>query len=88
MSGPGEDEPVAPDVKTDKQLLMECIAAFKALAPAAPNNAAIRTAKLEKVYGIFIKHNKLKDYKPYDSIDVRLWLIQFEAAIDSNASAD
>ena len=89
-SGPAPGAPIAEaaaDDKTEKQLLMECIAAFRALAPAGPNHVAIRASKLEKLYGIFIsKHSLLIDYKPYDSIDVRRWLIQFDAAIDSHAS--
>ena len=86
--------------KTDKELLLQYIdstsRAFEKLTEAmeklstaapAPDDAAIRVAKLEKLYGYFIKHTKLREYKPYDSIDVRLWFQQFDAAIDSIASA-
>ena len=94
---PPENE-VAPE-KTDRELLLEYIgsnataldkltAALAVLAaPTVPDEGAIRIAKLEKLYGFFIKHTKLKEYKPYDSIDVRLWLQQFDAAVDSIASA-
>ena len=85
--------------KTDRELLMEYIAAnaqamakltdaVAALAPPVPpDDVAVRTAKMEKLYGFFIKHTKLKEYKPCDSEDVRLWLQQFDADIDSIASA-
>ena len=92
---PPENE-VAPE-KTDRELLLEYIgsnataldkltAALAVLAaPTVPDEGAIRIAKLEKLYGFFIKHTKLKEYKPYDSIDVRLWLHQFDAAVLSSA---
>ena len=93
------DEVPAVD-KTDKELLLQYIdstsKAFEKLTEAmeklstqapVPNDAAIRVTKLEKLYGYFIKHTKLKEYKPYDSVDVRLWFQQFDAAIDSIASA-
>ncbi|CAL4212627.1 unnamed protein product, partial [Meganyctiphanes norvegica] len=38
---------------------------------AADDKTDKQTAKLEKLYGILIsKHNQLRDYKPYDSIDL------------------
>ena len=93
------DEVPAVD-KTDKELLLQYIdstsKAFEKLTEAmeklstqapVPNDAAIRVTKLEKLYGYFIKHTKLKEYKPYDSVDVRLWFQQFDAAIDSIANA-
>ena len=86
--------------KTDRELIRECMEsnalaiqkmteALAALAAPArpPDEAVVRATKLEKLYGFFIKHTKLKEYKPYDSIDVRLWLQQFDAAIESIASA-
>ena len=75
--------------KSDRELLLECIAALTANLSAAqiPNAADIRATKMEKLYGFFIKHTKLKDYKPYDSIDVKQWLQQFDATIDQIASA-
>ena len=97
---PPDDEAAAPAAeKTDRELLLQYMdttsrafsklteAMDKLATPAAANEVAIRTAKLEKLYGYFIKHTKLKEYKPYDSIDVRLWFQQFDAAIDSIASA-
>ena len=96
---PTENVVVPVPEKTDRELLLEYIGsnataldklttALAALAaPTVPDEGAIRIAKLEKLYGFFIKHTKLKEYKPYDSIDVRLWLHQFYAAVDSIASA-
>ena len=94
-----DDEAAPAAEKTDRELLLQYMdttsrafsklteAMDKLATPAAANEVAIRTAKLEKLYGYFIKHTKLKEYKPYDSIDVRLWFQQFDAAIDSIASA-
>ena len=64
--------------KTDRDLLLELMDKFTdALStlnsPPEVNEATVRANKLEKLYGFFIKHTNLKQYKPYDSIDVRLW---------------
>ena len=97
---PPEEAAAAPE-KTDRELIKECLesnalamqkltdalAALAAPVHVPPDEAVVRATKLEKLYGFFIKHTKLNEYKPYDSIDVRLWLQQFDAAIDSIASA-
>ena len=86
---PGDGEAVA---KSDRDLLLELMdkmtnALSTLNSPPEVNEATVRANKLEKLYGFFIKHTNLKQYKPYDSIDVRLWLNQFDAAVDSIASA-
>ena len=78
--------------KSDRDLLLELMdkmtnALTTLSSPPEVNEATVRATKLEKLYGFFIKHTNLKQYKPYDSIDVRLWLNQFDAAVDLIASA-
>ena len=78
--------------KTDRELMLELMDKFTDAisnfgSPQEVNEATVRANKLEKLYGFFIKHTGLKQYKPYDSIDVRHWLNQFDAAVDTIANA-
>ena len=61
--------------------------ALQGLQPQVPDAATTRTSKREKLYGFFIKHTKLKDFKPSESTDVHAWLKQFDASIETIASA-
>ena len=61
--------------------------ALQGLRPQVPDAAATRISKMERLYGFFIKHNKLKDFKPGESTDIYEWLKQFDASIETIASA-
>ena len=94
MAPPSDDSPevaAADDERTEKQLLVECLNRLSDFVleskPKPPDPIRVRSEKLEKLYGFIIKHTKLKDYRPNDSVDFRLWLHQLETAIDSIASA-
>ena len=92
MAPPHEDSSIAAAAdKSEKELLVECLNRLSDFVlesrPKPPDPVTIRSDKLEKLYGFVIKHTKLRDYKPYDNIDVRLWLHQFNTAVDSIAIA-
>ena len=61
--------------------------ALQGLRPQVPDAVATRITKMERLYGFFIKHNKLKDFKPGESTDIYEWLKQFDASIETIASA-
>ena len=92
MAPPHEDSSIAAAAdKSEKELLVECLNRLSDFVlesrPKPPDPVTIRSDKLEKLYGFVIKHTKLRDYKPYDNINVRLWLHQFDTALESIASA-
>ena len=53
--------------------------------PQQQDAAVTRANKLERLYSMFLKQNKLKEFKPHDSIDARQWLEHFDEAIESLA---
>ena len=76
--------------KTDRELMIELMGKFTdafSRFGSPQDEVTVRANKLEKLYGFFIKHTGLRQYKPYDSIDVRHWLSQFDAAVDTIANA-
>lgn len=57
-------------------------------APAAvPTDGEVRKAKLEKLYMVWLKSTKLKEFKQSDNVDVRHWLLQFNSCIKDLAMA-
>ena len=76
--------------KTDRELIIDLMGKFTdafSRFGSPQDEVTVRASKLEKLYGFFIKHAGLRQYKPYDSIDVRHWLSQFDAAVDTIANA-
>ena len=93
-----DDQAIGLAEKTNREMLLEFMDknatamtklsdALRVLSPQQPNDAVTRTVKMEKLYSFVIKYGKLRDFKPSDTIDVRTWLQQFEAAVNSIASA-
>ena len=63
---------------------------MKGLAPipvVAPTVEEIRNSKFEKLYMLWLKQSKFKEFKHSDNIDVCQWLLQFDSTVSNLASA-
>ena len=63
---------------------------MKGLAPipvVAPTVEEIRNSKFEKLYMLWLKQSKFKEFKHSDSIDVSQWLLQLDSTVSNLASA-
>ena len=70
--------------------LSQLTEALKGLAPipiAPPSADEVRTAKFEKLYMLWIKQSKFKEFKHSDDLDVCQWLLQFDSTVSHLASA-
>ena len=47
----------------------------------------VRNAKFEKLYMLWLKQSKFKEFKHSDSVDVCQWLLQFDSTVSNLASA-
>ena len=64
--------------------------AMKGLAPipvVPPTLDEVRNAKFEKLYMLWLKQSKFKEFKHSDSVDVCQWLLQFDSTVSNLASA-
>ena len=64
--------------------------AMRGLAPIAvvpPTPEEVRNTKFEKLYMLWLKQSKFKEFKHSDSVDVCQWLLQFDSTISNLASA-
>ena len=60
--------------------------AMRGMVP-ADQPAEIREAKFEKLYLLWLKPSKLKEFKQADHIEVSDWLLQFHTTVNSLASS-
>ena len=63
--------------------------AMKGLAPipvVPPTADEVRNAKFEKLYMLWLKQSKFKEFKHSDSVDVCQWLLQFDSTVSNLAS--
>ena len=70
--------------------LAQLSAAMRSLAPTpvvAPTADEVRKGKFEKLYMIWLKQSKFKEFKHSDSVDVCQWLLQFDSTVSNLASA-
>ena len=76
--------------EVNAQALAQLSEAMKGLAPAAvipPTAEEIRSAKFEKLYMLWLKQVKFKEFKHSDNVDVCQWLLQFDSTVINLASA-
>ena len=64
--------------------------AMKGLAPSPivpPTPDEVRNGKFEKLYMLWLKQSKFKEFKHSDNIDVSQWLLQLDSTVTNLASA-
>ena len=64
--------------------------AMRGLAPipvVAPTVEDVRNSKFEKLYMLWLKQSKFKEFKHSDNVDVSQWLLQFDSTVSNLASA-
>ena len=71
--------------KANADAIRQLSEAMTRLAPAA-NDAEARKAKFEKLYLLWLKPTKTKEFRQADDVDVGNWLLQFDATVKSLAS--
>ena len=62
--------------------------AMKSLAPipvVGPTPENVRNGKFEKLYMIWLKQSKFKEFKHSDNVDVCQWLLQFDSTVSNLA---
>ena len=95
--GLGEQAGASDSTLSEIELLRQCInnqnevmkamtLAMKGMVPAIPE-ADVRKGKFEKLYMLWLKTNKLKEFKQADHIEVSDWLSQFHTTVNNLASA-
>ena len=72
------------------EAIVQLSAAMRGLAPApvvVPTDDQIRKSKFEKLYMLWLKQSKCKEFKHSDNVDVCQWLLQFDSTVSNLASA-
>ena len=76
--------------QTNADALAQLSEAMKGLAPVPivpPTAEDVRNAKFEKLYMLWLKQVKFKEFKQSDNLDVCQWLLQFDSTVSNLASA-
>ena len=75
--------------QTNADALAQLSEVMKGLAPVPivpPTAEDVRNAKFEKLYMLWLKQVKFKEFKQSDNLDVCQWLLQFDSTVSNLAS--
>ena len=76
--------------QVNAEAIVKLSEAMKGLAPQpiiAPTLDEVRNSKFEKLYMLWLKQSKFKEFKHSDNLDVCQWLLQFDSTVSNLASA-
>ena len=76
--------------KINADAIVKLSEAMKGLTPipvVAPTAEEVRNSKFEKLYMLWLKQSKFKEFKHSDNVDVSQWLLQLDSTVSNLASA-